>query len=110
MNIALLNVSIIFQKNAVIVDADGNHILSWENFYSCYATVSGEGGMEKSVAGAVVDDSDLSLSVRYCKKTAEVTNTGFRILFQGEIYNILSVDHMNYKRRMLKFRCQKVRR
>lgn len=110
MDIALLNVTVIFQKNEVIKDEDGNHINAWENFYSCYATVGGEGGMEKSVAGTTVDGSDLSLTVRYCKKTAEITNTGFRILFHGETYNILSVDHMNYKRKMLKFRCQKERR
>ena len=41
---------------------------------------------------------------------AEVTADGFRILFQGEIYNIVAVDHMNYKKKALKFRCEKARR
>ena len=41
------------------------------------------------------------------KRAAEVTADGFRILFQGEVYNIVAVDHMNYKKKALKFRCEK---
>ena len=110
MDIALLNVRITFQKNTVVVDAIGNHKNEWTNFYSCYATVSGEGGKEASAAGTVVDDSDISFTVRYCRKVSELNNTEFRVLFSGEIYNILSVDHMNFKRKSIKVKCQKVRR
>lgn len=110
MDIALLNVSITFQKNAVVVDAIGNHKNEWTDFYSCHATVSGEGGKETSAAGTVVDDSDISFTVRFCRKVSELNNTEFRVLFGGEIYNILSVDHMNFKRKSIKVKCQKVRR
>lgn len=110
MEIALLNVHIIFQKNAVVVDAIGNHTNTWNDYYSCHATVSGEGGKEVSIAGTVVDDSDLSFTVRYCRKASVIESTKYRILFSGELYNILSVDHMNYKKNYLKFKCQKVRR
>ena len=110
MEIALLNVHIMFQKNAVVVDAIGNHTNTWNDYYSCHATVSGEGGKEVSIAGTVVDDSDLSFTVRYCRKASVIESTKYRILFSGELYNILSVDHMNYKKNCLKFKCQKVRR
>lgn len=110
MDIALLNVTITFQKNAVVVDAIGNHKNEWTDFYSCHATVSDEGGKEASAAGTVVDDSDISLTVRYCRKVSELNNTEFRVLFGGEIYNIVSVDHMNFKRKSIKVKCQKVRR
>lgn len=110
MDIALLNVNIIFQKNTVAVDAIGNHKNEWAEFYSCHATVSGEGGKETSSAGTVVDDSDISFTVRYCRKVSEINNTEYRVLFGGEIYNILSVDHMNFKRKFIKVKCQKVRR
>ncbi|MHC5099404.1 phage head closure protein, partial [Peptoniphilus genitalis] len=33
-----------------------------------------------------------------------------RILFEDEIYNIISIDFMNYKNRLIKFRCRKVSR
>ena len=51
MDIALMNVRITFQKNEVVTDKIGNHKNAWSDFYSCYATVSGEGGSEKAVAG-----------------------------------------------------------
>ena len=110
MDIALLNVRVVFQKSAVIVDAIGNHKNEWTEFYSCYATVSGENGKETTAAGITVDDSDLSFSVRYCLSVSEINNTEYRVLFGGEIYNILSVDHMNYRNKSVKFKCQKVRR
>lgn len=110
MEVALLNVRITFQKNSVTVDAIGNHKNGWTDAYSCYATVSGEGGSEAQIAGITVDNADLAFTVRYCKKTAGITTDGYRILFGGEIYNILSIHHMNYKKKSMKFRCEKVRR
>ncbi|MFD1403747.1 phage head closure protein [Robinsoniella peoriensis] len=110
MEVALMNVRIIFQKNAVTVDAIGNHINGWTDEYSCYATVSGEGGSEKAAAGLVVEDSDLSFTVRYCKKAAQVTADGYRVVFADSLYNIVSIDHLNYKKKALKFKCEKARR
>ena len=110
MDIALLNVRVVFQKSTVMVDTIGNHKNEWTEFYSCYATVSGENGKETTAAGITVDDSDLSFSVRYCRTVSKINNTEYRVLFGGEIYNILSVDHMNYRNKSVKFKCQKVRR
>lgn len=109
MDIALLNVKIIIQKNETVVDAIGNHKNTWTDFRTCFATVSGEGGSEKSVAGLVVEDSDISFTVRYCKALADFDTTKARIVFDGSVYNIVSVDHMNFKKKCLKFKCEKVR-
>lgn len=54
MQIALLNVRITFQKNQVVSDEIGNRRNVWEDYYTCYATVSGEGGNEKVLAGLTV--------------------------------------------------------
>ena len=110
MEIALLNVKVTFQKNSVAADDIGNRRNVWEDYYTCHATVSGEGGQERAAAGLTVAECDLAFTVRFCKRAAEVTAEGFRILFQGEIYNIAAVDHMNYKKKALKFRCEKARR
>ena len=56
------------------------------------------------------EDSDLAFTIRWCRKAAEIDVTGYRVVFHGELYNITSVDHMNYKKKSLKFRWQKVRR
>ena len=43
MGIALMNEKVLFQKNAVVTDFIGNHQNSWEDYYSCFATIGGEG-------------------------------------------------------------------
>lgn len=114
MDIALLNTRITIQKATVTADAIGNRKNGWTDFYTCYATVSGEAassvGSEKDAVGTTVDHSAISFTIRWCRSASEVNSTGYRILFGGEIYNILSVDHMSYKKKALKFRCQKERR
>ena len=110
MEIALLNVKVTFQKNSVAADDIGNRRNVWEDYYTCHAIVSGEGGKEKAAAGLTAAESDIAFTVRFCKRAAEVTADGFRILFGGEVYNIVAVDHMNYRKKALKFRCEKARR
>ncbi len=110
MKVSLLNEKILFQKSAVVSDAIGNHKNEWEDYYSCFATIGAEGGNEKSEAGQTVDGASITFTVRCCSQLVDIVSTGFRILFRGEIYNILSVDHMNYKKKSLKFRCEKARR
>lgn len=111
MNIALLNERIVIQKNEVTVDDIGNHTNTWADYYSCHATVSGSSESAKEEAAAqTVDESTLSFTVRFCLKVAGVNVTGFRVIFHDEIYDIVAVDPMNYKKKCLKLRCKKARR
>lgn len=109
MDIALLNVKITLQKSSVTVDNIGNHTAEWGNHYSCFATVSNESPSENTSAGVVVDNSKVDFTVRYCKKVAKVNSTNYRVVFNGEVYEILGVDHMNFKKKAVKLKCQKVR-
>jgi len=52
----------------------------------------------------------MTVTVRYCAKAAAITSTGFRVMFMGELYNIENIDHMNFRKRSLKFTCRKGRR
>ena len=57
MDIGLLNEKVTFQKNTVITDSIGNHKNGWEDFYTCHATIGGEGmasSKEKEDAGTIV--------------------------------------------------------
>lgn len=110
MDISLLNQKIMVQKNTITVDEIGNHLNTWEDFYSCHATVSGESPSESTAAGMVVDNTKVDFTVRWCKSVSQITSDGFRILYSDEIYNILGIDHMNFKKKSVKFKCQKVRR
>ena len=110
---SLFNVKVTFLKNQLVVDDIGNRTNGWEEYYTCYATIGGEGmasSKEKEVAGTTVEDVAMTVTVRYCKKTDAITSTGYRIRFMDELYDIVNVDHMNFKKKTLKFGCQKVRR
>ena len=110
MDIGLLNLRILIQKNAVVSDAIGNRKNTWTDYFSCYATIGGESGTEVHRAGETLESEDLTFTVRYSSETAAVTPSGYRIVYGGELYNIIAVDHQNNKRKSLKFRCSKVRR
>lgn len=110
MDIGLLNLRILIQKNAVVSDAIGNRKNNWTDYFSCYATIGGESGTEVHRTGETLESADLTFTVRYSSETAAVTPSGYRIVYGGELYNILAVDHQNNKRKSLKFRCSKMRR
>lgn len=113
MNISAMNTQILFQKNTLFVDDTGNHINKWADLYTCYATISDSGGKnstEISVAGMTIDNADICFTIRYCKTTAVITNTDYRIIWNDNIYNIVKVDHLNLKKHAIKFRCEKVRK
>lgn len=108
MEVALLNVRITFQKNEVVIDDIGNHTNEWVDFYSCYATISGESGSEKSIAANTYYNADIAFTVRYCLAIKDIEPTNTRISFNGAFYDVTFIDHMNYKRNCLKIRCRKV--
>ena len=110
MDIALLNVKILIQKNTVTVDKVGNHKNKWTDYYSCYATVSGESPSENTDAGTVVDNSKIDFTVRYCSLVSKIDSTGYRVMYDGGICNILGIDHKNFKKRSVKLKCQKAGR
>ena len=113
MNIGLLNEKVTFQKNTVTTDSIGNHRNGWKDFYTCHATIGGEGlarSKEKEEAGTIVEDVSMTVTIRYCRKASEIGSTTHRMIFHGEIYDITNIDHMNFKKKCLKFSCRKVRR
>ena len=110
MNIELLNVRIFITQTEVVTDAIGNHKNVWKEYYTCYATVSAEAGKEETSAGLVVDDSKVDFTIRWCRKAANINATNYRLEFNGELYNILAVNHMNYRKKCIKLCCEKVRR
>ena len=110
MDVARLNEKVTFQKNSVEIDTIGNHRNTWTDHFTCFATIGGERATEKEAAGLTVDDVAMSVTVRYCEKTAVLNSLEYRILFRGEIYNITNVDHLIFRKKALKISCVKVRR
>ena len=97
-----MNERIIFQKNSVVVDAVGNHRNVWADYFSCFTYASTFQAAENT-GEITTEERSVTFSCRYCSELACVSSTGYRILFHDEIYNIRSVDMMNYQWKELKF-------
>ncbi|MCD8382787.1 MAG: phage head closure protein [Clostridiales bacterium] len=111
MKISLLNERLTIQKNSVVIDSVGNHKNEWTDYFSCYtyAAASGYQQKEQQAAGITVLDDGLVFTVRYCSELSDLDSTHYRVLFQGEPYNITAVDRMNYQHKTLKITCEKER-
>lgn len=110
MKIGLLNTRITLQVQKTVTDRVGNRKNLWTDYFSCAATISGEGGSEAEAAGLTVENTETDFTIRYSSETAPVTSTKYRVIYQGEVYNIIQVDHMNLKKKALKLRSRKERK
>ena len=110
MKISDLNRKIIFQNKNVEVDEIGNHKSVWADCLETAAYISFQGKGEEVFLGMEVDRSDISFTVRFQNRLKKINTSEYRILFEDEIYNIISIDFMNYKNIFIKFRCRKVSR
>lgn len=109
MEIVALNERIVFQEVSVSEDDIGNRKNVWVDCCSRFATISGESGKESTVIGVTTEVENICFTIRYCQAGLEMKSKTHRILFRGEVYNILYVEHLNYKKKALKFHCEKVR-
>lgn len=107
MNISLLNQRAIFQKCEVTEDEIGNHQNTWTDFYSCMGTISNETGSQEEEIGKSVYHPEMDVTIRYCKKAFEIEPLSYRVIFNGSSYDITSVNHLNYKKRCMKFHLRK---
>ena len=71
-----------------MVDKVGNHVNTWEEYFSCYTYASTYEGKE-SGDEVTEENRSVTFSVRYCRETAAVTSNGYRVNFHGDLYNIL---------------------
>ena len=101
-----LNVRITIQKDCVAVDKYGNHVKFWADYFSCWAYANTFQQEEKDDV-VTSDGQGITFHVRFCSELAGITSTGYRVIFHDEIYDIESVDMMNWQRQMIHLKCQK---
>jgi len=110
MEIGLMRSRITIQKNTITVDAIGNHINTWTDYYSCSAYANLKTGSEYTSAGQMISTDSLVFSVRWCIPLKDLDPDHFRILFDGAIYNITSVDDYQFRHRTWKITAERVKR
>ena len=110
MQVGLLNERISLLSNATTVEEIGNYKQDWIEFYSCYAAISNETPQEVVQHGLIIDDSKITFTIRYSSDVKDLTSLYYRVRFKGRMYNIVGIEHMNYRKKSLKIHCQLVER
>ena len=80
-------------------------VCEWD--YSTYASTYQAQEEEGEVTA---EQKSVVFTVRWCSETRGLTSTGYRIRFREQLYNIESVDPMNYQKKILKIHCRLERR
>lgn len=101
---------ITIQKSRTGNDKNGNHVLIWEDYYSCAAYVNNLSGNEYWAAAQVNAQTDLYFIIRYCSEVSGLDSEHFRIVFRDQIYNISFVDNVQYQNKTVKLRASLVKR
>ena len=97
-----LNERITIEKSTVVTDKVGNHRNTWEE-YSTYQAQEEEGEI-------TAEQKSVVFTVRWCSETRGLTSTGYRIRFREQLYDIESIDPMNFQKKTLKIHCRLERR
>ena len=63
--------------------------------------------MDESTGKVDYENETIAFTVRACQKTRELNSTQYRVRFQDQVFNIASIDRMNYNNREIKIRCKK---
>lgn len=100
-----LNERITIEKSTVVTDKVGNHRNTWEDYFTCFAYASTYQAQEEE-GEVTAEQKSVVFTVRWCSETRGLTSTGFRIRFREQLYNIESVDPMNYQKKILKIHCR----
>ena len=103
--IARFNERMTIQKNEVTVDKYGNHINTWTDYFTCFA-YAGTYQYDKERAAAVTsEEQTINFEVRYCTELQNLDSTHYRVIFRDGIYDIRSVDMMNYQKKSIRIIC-----
>lgn len=101
---------ITIQKSIPGNDSAGNHVLSWEDYYTCSVYVNNLSGKEYWEAAQVNAQKDIYFIIRYCSEVSVMDTEHYRILFRGQIYNITFLDNVKYQNKTLKIRASLAKR
>lgn len=85
---------IIIHKRTESDDEIGNQINVWTDFHKCWASVNGVSGREYWQARQQNEEQIVSFKIRYCHKLSELNSYDYRILYNGETYNIQYIDNL----------------
>ena len=104
INASMLKNKITIQKKTAVPDDIGKISEKWSGFMVAHAYANSLSGQEQIIAAANGQQDTVTFSVRYCRALSEINSNDFRIVFMGRIFNILTVDNVQFLNVELKIR------
>lgn len=99
-----MNQRITIQRRETVVDENGFESEVWQDYYTCWAYANGLSGSEFWAAQAVQAEKTVNFTIRFCRRAAVLNPKNFRLVFQGELYDITHVDIVRYENDTIKLR------
>lgn len=96
------------QKLTVKPDEKCEQVEIWEEHLTVHFFAGDYHGSEKVKARQEVTEGSMAFTVRYSPKTSVMNEEDFRIVYKGEIYNILLIDDPKLMHEKLVILAQKV--
>lgn len=106
MNASMLKNRIIIQKKTSAVNDIGQIAERWGDLMVCHAYANRLSGQELIIAAASGQQDVVTFTVRYCNALAELNSNDYRVVFMGRIFNILTVDNVQFLNVEIKLRCR----
>lgn len=104
MRIGDLRHRITLQKYNETTDDEGFSTQEWQDIATVWASVENLFGREYWQAAAIQAENTVKFIIRYRK---DVT-TDMRIQFQGQQYEIISIDNIKYKNEYIEIKAKEV--
>lgn len=104
-----MNERITIQRQTVETDQWGNHRSVWEDYFTCW-TYASTFAKDEQPDVTTTDQRGITFEVRFCSELVDIDSSLYRAIFHDEVYDIQSVDMMNWQRKTIKLKCQKAER
>lgn len=85
-------------------DDIGNPSEEWQNYKTCYAYVNGLSGREYWEAAVVHGENTVEFVFRWKPFFDSMNTKQYRILFNGGIYDITSIDNIQFRNKTVKIK------
>lgn len=96
---------IAIQKQTDIEDEWGNVTKDWADWQTIWVERSSLWGKAYYAARAVNEQNTVEFTARHVAFLDEVDTVNFRVVFDGEVYDIKHIDRLKDDGQWIKFRC-----
>ena len=107
MNAGAYRETVIIEKNSFKTDDIGNQVSIWKEYYKGYAYMNNLSGSEYWEAAQTQAQNTVMFILRYHPLMDTMNTKEFRMIHHEKVYNIISIDNVQYKNETIKIRATK---